>query len=152
MIPNQRKRVLVVDNDDRDRRKLGHLFEFLGHEALATWSGTDALRDLKSQPFDFVFVDQFVADMYVGNFIERVLRLRRHPQVVIMYKPGQFRRVKYNKLLGQCLFLEKGKSDIFAQTAFPAFELIVASGSDVKLADTAWYKTSLRSGVDHGDG
>lgn len=122
MIPNQKKRVLLVDNDDRDCRDLVRLFESLGHEALATWSGRDALRDLKSRRFDFLFVDQVVADMYVGNFIEKVLRLRRHPQVVIMYKPGQFKRIKYNELLGPCLLLEKGKPNLIVHTAFSEIE------------------------------
>ena len=83
----------------------------LGQEASATWSGRDALDYLALAQFDFLLVDQYVADMYAGELIERVLRLPNHPRVVIMKNSETFEPIEYDKSLGECEFFDKGKLD-----------------------------------------
>jgi len=83
----------------------------LGQEASATWSGRDALDYLALAQFDFLLVDQYVADMYAGELIERVLRLPNHPRVVIMKNSETFEPIEYDKSLGECQFCDKGKLD-----------------------------------------
>jgi CheY-like chemotaxis protein len=119
----QRRRFLIVDNNEQESGALVQLFESLGHEASATWSGRDAL-ELASDRFDLLLVDQHVADMYVGGLIERVLRLPNHPRVVIMKDGGNCKPIKYDKSLGECQFFDKGQSDLMYQilrTEVPEF-------------------------------
>jgi len=121
MVSNQR-RFLIVDNNEQESGALMQLLESLGQEALATWSGRDALGYLATDRFDLLLVDQHVADMYVGEFIERVLRLPNHPRVAIMKKGGKCKPIKYDKSLGECQFLDRGQSDQIYQilrTEFP---------------------------------
>jgi CheY-like chemotaxis protein len=80
-VSNQKTRLLIVDGNEQESSELVHLFEALGQEASATWSGRDALDDLASKRFDLLLVGHFVADMYVGDFIERVLRMADRPRV-----------------------------------------------------------------------
>ena len=83
MASNQKRRFLIVDNNERESSALVKLLESLGHEASATWSGRDALDYLQSARFDLLLVDRHVADMYVGEFIRRVLQLPNHPRVAM---------------------------------------------------------------------
>jgi DNA-binding NtrC family response regulator len=114
-------RLLIVDGNEQESRELVHLFESLGQEASATWSGRDALGQLVSKRFDFLLVDQLVADMYVGDFIERVLRIANHPRVAVMKSGGKCKSIKYDKSLGECRVFEKGKSDQMPQALRAAF-------------------------------
>jgi CheY-like chemotaxis protein len=81
----------------------------LGQDASAKWSGRDALDYLASDRFDLLLVDQYVADMYAGEFVERVLRLPNHPRVVIIKNSGTLESIKDDKSLGECQLLDKGK-------------------------------------------
>ena len=121
---NQKTRLLIVENNEQESRELVHRFEALGQEASATWSGRDALAHLASKQFDLLLVGHFVADMYVGDFIERVLRMANRPRVAIMKSGGKCKSIKYDKSLGECRVFEKGKSDKIDQallTPFPDF-------------------------------
>jgi CheY-like chemotaxis protein len=116
MTSNQRRRFLIVDNNEQESGALVQLFESLGQDAAATWSGRDAWDCLASDRFDLLLVDQHVADMYVGELIERVLRLPNHPRVAIMKGGGNCKPIKYDKSLGECQVFDKGKSDQMYQT------------------------------------
>ena len=118
---NQKTRLLIVDGNEQESSELVHLFEALGQEASATWSGRHALDHLASQRFDLLLVDQFVADMYVGDLIERVLRMANHPRVAIMKTGGKSKTIRYDKSLGECRFVEKGQSDQMPQMLRAAF-------------------------------
>jgi DNA-binding NtrC family response regulator len=124
VLTNQKRRFLIVDNNEQESDALVQLFESLGQEASATWSGRDALDYLALDRFDLLLVDQYVADMYVGEFIEQVLRLANHPPVAIMKGNGKCKPIKYDKSLGECHFLDKRRSDQMYQTLrteFPDF-------------------------------
>ena len=118
---DQKSRLLIVNNDEQESSELVHLFESLGQEASATWSGSDALGQLVSKRFDFLLVDQFVADMYVGDLIERAIRLPNRPHVAIMKIGGKAKTIRYDKSLGECRVFEKGKSDQMPQALRAAF-------------------------------
>jgi CheY-like chemotaxis protein len=107
----RRRRFLIVDNNEQESAGLVQLLLSLGQVASATWSGRDALDYLALDRFDLLLVDQYVADMYAGEFIERVLRLPNHPRVVIMKNSGTFEPIEYDKSLGECQFWDKGKLD-----------------------------------------
>ena len=107
----RRRRFLIVDNNEQESGGLVRLLLSLGQEASATWSARDALDYLALGRFDLLLVDQYVADMYAGEFIERVFRLPNHPRVVIMRNRGTFETIEYDKSLGECQFWDKGKLD-----------------------------------------
>jgi DNA-binding NtrC family response regulator len=107
----RRRRFLIVDNNEQESGELVQLLVTLGQEASATWSGRDALDYLALDRFDLLLVDQYVADMYAGEFIEGVLRRPNHPRVVIMKNRGTFEPIEYDKSLGECEFFDKGKLD-----------------------------------------
>jgi len=120
-VSNQKTPLLIVDNDEQESSELVHQFEALGQEASATWSGRDALSQLASKRFDLLLVDQFVADMHVGDLIERVLRMANHPRVAIMKSGGKCKSIKYDKSLGECRIFEKEQSDRMPQALRAAF-------------------------------
>jgi CheY-like chemotaxis protein len=108
-------RLLIVDNDEQESAAFAHLVKALGHEVVCTWSGRDALVHLASGRFNLLWVDDYVADMYVGEFIERVLRLPKHPQIVIM-TGRKMQPIKYRKSLGQCQVIDKTQVSHLLQT------------------------------------
>jgi CheY-like chemotaxis protein len=101
---SERRRFLIVDNNERESGALVQLLESLGHEASATWSGTDALDYLQSARFDLLLVDQHVADMYVGELIKRVLKMPNHPRVAIMKGSRELSPIEYDKSLEEFQF------------------------------------------------
>lgn len=109
------KRVLIVNNDERESAAFAELIESLGHVVISTWSGREALAYLAADRFDFLWVDQHVADMYVGEFIECVLCLPNRSEIVVM-KNSKLRRIKYSKSLGQCRTIEREQVNRLLQT------------------------------------
>jgi len=116
-----RRRTLIVNNNQQESDALVQLFDSFGHEASAMWSGRDALDYLATNRIDLLLVDQFLAEMYVGDFIERVLRLPNHPRVAITKGGGNSKSIKYDKSLGECQVLEKEQPDQMYQTLLTAF-------------------------------
>ena len=86
----RRKQILVVDNNDDARAALDEETKQLGHDSVATWSGIEALGLLASRGFDVLLVDNYLPDMYIGDFLERVSRFPVRPKVWVMQaKPAQ---------------------------------------------------------------
>lgn len=103
---SERRRLLIVDNNEEESVALTELAISVGHEALSSWSGQDALKFLASNQFDLLLVDEFVADMYVGEFIEQVLRLSSPPRIGLM-GVRQRNAMKYDRRLRGFPFLNK---------------------------------------------
>lgn len=112
---NQSKRLLILDSDDRQSAALGEFVKALGHEVISTWSGREALAHLASGRFDFLWVDQHVADMYVGELLESALQLPNRLRIVVMKGP-KARHIKYRKSLGQCEAIDKTEINRLLQT------------------------------------
>jgi len=100
------KRLLLMDNDNAARSALIQVVEPLGHSILSTWGGTEALQYLTVERFDLLWMDHHVPDMYAGEFINRVLRIPDHPEIVVMQRP-ELPPIKYAKVLGSCHFVDK---------------------------------------------
>jgi len=79
-----RKRVLIVDNNERVLRILEELLENEGFDTRTTWSGHEALELLRSQEFDVLLVDDYLPDLHSGDFLNRIGRLPIQPWVVVM--------------------------------------------------------------------
>ena len=84
MNESRNKRVLVVDNDERESARLGVTLQRAGFDSTATWSGLEALELLKSGEYDILLVSSYLPDMYSGGFIERVNRLPVRPCSIVM--------------------------------------------------------------------
>jgi CheY-like chemotaxis protein len=91
-----KKRVLVVDNDEQVLAALRSSFEDGGLDAQTTWSGRDALLALESGRFDLLLTGDYLPDLHVTEFLSRVGRLPDQPVVVLMHsavpKPSVARR------------------------------------------------------------
>jgi len=112
---NQPKRLLIVDNNEQESGTFGELAQVLGYSVTCTWSGREALAYLAASRFDLLLLDQYVADMYVGDFMERVLRLPDRPRIVVM-KTSNWKPIKYAKSLGPCELVEKAHVNSIVET------------------------------------
>ena len=74
-----------------------------------------------------MLVDQHVADMYVGDFIERAFRSPQNPSVALM-KNRMCDFVEYSKSLGRCRAFEKKDFGRLVQTLRAD---VLANGSQV---------------------
>jgi len=84
MEDRRRRRILIVSNDEQQLVSLCQLLEHDGHTIWTTWSGREALQEMQSQHFDAVVVDDYVPDLYVGQFIEGVSRIPSHPCLILV--------------------------------------------------------------------
>jgi CheY-like chemotaxis protein len=84
MTESRKKRVLIVDNDDEEAARLGTGLQRAGYDSNATWSGLEALELLKSGEFDVLVVSNYLPDVYVGDFFERLHRLPVQPCSLVM--------------------------------------------------------------------
>ena len=55
-----------------------------GFDSIATWSGLEALKLLKSGEYGILLVSSYLPDVYVGDFFERVNRLPVRPCSIVM--------------------------------------------------------------------
>ena len=108
MTIRERKRLLIVDNNDRDCAAVAELVRSVGYEVLSTWSGREALKLLAVDQFDLVLVDSFVADMYVCEFLELVSRLTARPTIALT-SGGQSRAAKRDLTLRKYPVFDKRK-------------------------------------------
>jgi CheY-like chemotaxis protein len=77
-------RVLIVDNNEQESGRLGVILQRAGFDSIATWSGIEALKLLKSGEYDIMLVSSYLPDVYVGDFFERVNRLPVRPCSIVM--------------------------------------------------------------------
>ena len=84
-----RRRVLIVDNHDDELTAFDELWREAGFETVTTWSAIEALGFLRSSTFNVLVVDDYVADMHVGEFLKRASQLSRAhaPAVAAIAKP-----------------------------------------------------------------
>ena len=88
------RRILIVDNEESVQAALTDLLNKAGYETLATWSGIEALRLLESCQFDVLLVNDYLADLYLSDFLKRVSLLQIPPRVVVMQAGTQKRKKK----------------------------------------------------------
>jgi CheY-like chemotaxis protein len=84
MTESRNKRVLIVDNNEKESSRLGVVLQRAGFDSIATWSGLEALELLKSGEYDVVLVSSYLPDVYVGDFFERLNRLPERPCSIVM--------------------------------------------------------------------
>ncbi|HTX14863.1 MAG TPA: hypothetical protein VMD77_06180 [Candidatus Baltobacteraceae bacterium] len=120
-MPDSPPVVLLIHNEDQEASELQSLLERnIGCKTTVTWSGSEALRLLRGRHFDVVITNDYVADIYLGDLIERASALASPPQVLVLGDeptPGTISRQN----LGKCTFVEKHRPRAILQA--------IASGS-----------------------
>src|SRR5439155_15555861 len=61
--PEQRHRVLVVDDDESVLTLLNQLLEEAGYETTTAWGGREAIEILRQSVFDLVLLDDYLPDL-----------------------------------------------------------------------------------------
>lgn len=84
MAESRKIRVLIVDNNEAESERLGVMLQRAGFDSIATWSGLEALKLLKSGEYDILLVSSYLPDVYVGDFFERVNRLPVRPCSIVI--------------------------------------------------------------------
>jgi CheY-like chemotaxis protein len=82
---DHKRKVLIVDNDDRMLWQFREMLEERGFSTQTTWSGHEALALLKSGNFDILLVDDYLPDLHSHDFLKRVSRLPIRASVVVMH-------------------------------------------------------------------
>jgi CheY-like chemotaxis protein len=83
-MPAQNNRVLIVDNNEEETHVFVSILERAGYEPQTTWSGLEALELLKSEEFAILLVSNYLADVYVGEFLERLKALPKQPCSIVI--------------------------------------------------------------------
>jgi CheY-like chemotaxis protein len=83
-LADQNNRVLIVDNNEEETRVFAAMLERAGYEPQTTWSGLEALQLLQSEEFAILLVSNYLADIYVGEFLERLKALPNQPCSIVI--------------------------------------------------------------------
>lgn len=84
-----RPRVLVVDNDEDVCLYLRKKLAEAGYETTSTWSGIEALNLLKTVTFDLLVVDDYLSDLYIGQFLQKLSNVPVCPRIFVMRTSSQ---------------------------------------------------------------
>ncbi|MGO9126233.1 MAG: response regulator [Terriglobales bacterium] len=80
----QNKRVLIIDNNEEEACTFASMLERAGYHPTTTWSGLEALEILRSEEFAILLVSNYLPDLYVGEFFERLNRLPKQPCSIVI--------------------------------------------------------------------
>jgi len=81
---NYKKKVLIVDTNDRVLVAFQRRLDDAGFDTRTTWSGHEALALLQSSEFDVLLMDDYLPDLHATDFLERLGQLPLQPWVVVM--------------------------------------------------------------------
>ncbi len=85
MTPHEeKKRVLVVDDDDYARCALERALSSAGYEASSAASGGEALAILHADPFDLMLVDDSLYDLRLEDLLQSLRSYEIQPLVVVL--------------------------------------------------------------------
>ena len=102
-----RRRVLIVDNHDDELSAFDELWREAGFETVTTWSAIEALGFLRSSTFSALVVDDYVADMHVGEFLKRASRLLSRTQIFVMQTMPLEKCILFDGSTGQWPVVDK---------------------------------------------
>ena len=86
-----RKRVLIIDDDEKTLSVISDLASFLGYHVDATTVGLDGVELLNQQIFDLVIVDMIMPQVG-GLALSKVIR-QEHPEIPIVAISGYYKEV-----------------------------------------------------------
>ena len=84
MAESRNQWILIVDNDEKESKRLETVLQGGGYDTITTWSGLEALDLLKSQKIDILLVSSYLPDLYIGDFLARLHGLPNQPCSIVM--------------------------------------------------------------------
>ncbi len=81
---SEKKRVLVVDDDDSLRAQLGMIVEYFGYEPVLAANGAEALRLFREKPADLVLADVYMPEMNGPELLHELHQIRPQLPVIIL--------------------------------------------------------------------
>ena len=85
----QRKRVLIVDNDEDILIALERLLETEGYDTVTAWSGQEAHLLLQAMEFDLVLMDDTLADVSTDELITLIQRKLPSTPIIVLGSRGK---------------------------------------------------------------
>ena len=112
---SERKRILVIDDDEQVLIALESLLENEGYGATTAWSGQEALRLLRSATFDLILLDDYLTDVTTEEILRQLRVMPVCPPVLLMQTPGlsDDAAARYARL-GACYFVCKNHPEQIA--------------------------------------
>lgn len=80
------RRILVVDDDPSVREALGTVLQAKGYPVVLTKDGREALREIRRQRFDLIFLDIFLPTVGGASILKTIKR--RDPEAVVVVITG----------------------------------------------------------------
>ncbi len=111
-----KKRILVIDDDERVLISLEYLLENEGYETTTAWSGQEGLALLRSREFDLILLDDYLRDIEHEEIFGEIRR-RETQLLVILTQSAPTSNVRKH-------YLELGANAIVGKRA--PFQQIVA--------------------------
>ncbi len=116
--PTGRKRVLVVDDDERVLMSLERLLEDEGYDTTMAWGGREALGLLGESSFDLVLLDDHLPDATSEEILKQLNRVQgRTPVLVMQTSSLADERAAQLARQGACYFVSKQPLDHVATLA-----------------------------------
>lgn len=84
MAESRNPMILIVENDEKESKRLEAVVRGAGYNTVTTWSGLEALDLLKSQNIDVLLVSSYLPDLYIGDFLARLRGLPIQPCSIVM--------------------------------------------------------------------
>jgi DNA-binding response OmpR family regulator len=86
---DQRKRVLIVDNDEDILIALERLLETEGYDTVTAWSGQEANSLLQAMEFDLVLMDDTLADLSTEKLITVIQQKLPSASIIVLSSRGK---------------------------------------------------------------
>jgi CheY-like chemotaxis protein len=99
--------VLIVDDHDAELCAFDKVWREAGYETVTTWSGIEALGFLRSSTFNALLVDDYVADMHVGEFLKRASQLLGRVRIFVMQTMPTKKCVRFDGSIGPWPLVDK---------------------------------------------
>jgi CheY-like chemotaxis protein len=79
-----KRKILILEDDDRVLWALKDALETAGYETWTTWSGHDALALIDTGNFDVLLTANYVPDIHVGELLRRISEMSIQPWIIVM--------------------------------------------------------------------
>jgi CheY-like chemotaxis protein len=78
-----KKRILVIDDDERVLISLECLLENEGYETTTVWSAQEGLEMLRTKPFDLVLLDDYMHGVPIEHIFEEIQKMEIQPPIIL---------------------------------------------------------------------
>lgn len=102
-----KKRILVIDDDERVLISLEFLLETEGYDTATAWSGQEGLELLRTQKFDMVLLDDYLWDIKNEEIVKEIRRMEIQPLVMLTKSRPVPEAEKNYADFGACAIVEK---------------------------------------------